>query len=261
MFQLPYEATVKKPLFKLVFAAPLIALAFAANASSSTDALREVLKAKYPTTSFNEVNETPMKGIYELVAGHNIFYTDETANYLFFGSMYDMANSRDITQERKDSLTRIDFSALDLKDAIKEVKGDGSRVFAVFTDPDCPFCKQLEGTLAEMTDITVYRFLYPLTSLHPNADKIAAKVWCGSNDDATRLAALENYMTKGVQPEGDGACETPLARNQAVGQKFNIRGTPTLIAADGRTLPGAANRTRLEAWLSGQSAKSVSIAN
>lgn len=254
---------MKKSLFKVAMAVPLLSLAFSAYASDATDALTQVLKERYPTTTFSEVNETQVQGLYELVAGKNIFYTDSSGKYLFFGSLYDMENSRDITQERRANMNRVSFDELKLADAIKEVKGDGSRVVAVFTDPDCPYCRQLEATLAEMKDITIYRFLYPLTSIHPGADKVSAQVWCAGPDDSVRMAALGSYMLKGATPANAGACETPVDRNVALGKKFGINGTPTLIAADGRMHPGSAGLASLEAWLSGTNAggKAIQLSN
>jgi thiol:disulfide interchange protein DsbC len=38
-------------------------------------------------------------------------------------------------------------------------------------------------------------------------------------------------------------------RNVALGERLGINGTPTLIAADGRMLPGAASKEQIEAWL------------
>lgn len=246
---------MKKHFLKMVAAAPLLTAAFASFASPATDALKATLTEKYPTSVFTEVNDTPIEGIYELVTGKNIFYTDKTGSYLFFGSVYDMANKRDITQERKAELNRVDFGTLNLKDAIKEVRGDGSRVFAVFTDPDCPFCKQLESTIKSLDNVTIYRFLYPLVSLHPGADLVAQKVWCASTDDAARLAALDSYMMGGATPQNDGKCDNPLQRSIAQGEKLGIKGTPTLIAEDGRMHPGAASLPQLNAWLDSGAAK------
>jgi thiol:disulfide interchange protein DsbC len=53
-----------------------------------------------------------------------------------------MKAQRDLTAERKDTLARIDFNALPLADAMKDVRGRGSRVtLAIFSDPDCPYCQ------------------------------------------------------------------------------------------------------------------------
>jgi len=65
-----------------------------------------------------------------------------TGQYFLFGHFYDMKTQRDLTAERKDSL-RADRvpSSLPLADAVKEVRGNGARTLAIFSDPDCPYCR------------------------------------------------------------------------------------------------------------------------
>ena len=46
--------------------------------------------------------------------------------------------------ERKDAQMRVDFAALPLADAVKDVRGNGARTLAIFSDPDCPYCLKLE---------------------------------------------------------------------------------------------------------------------
>jgi hypothetical protein len=101
--------------------------------------------------------------------GANLAYVDQSGQYFLFGHLYDMKSQRDLTAERKDTLARIDFDALPLADAMKEVRGNGSRVLAIFSDPDCPYCQKLETDLRTLTNVTIYTFLMPLVSLHPAA--------------------------------------------------------------------------------------------
>jgi thiol:disulfide interchange protein DsbC len=44
-------------------------------------------------------------------------------------------------------------------------------------------------------------------------------------------------------------CTHPVDRNVTLGERLGISGTPTLVAADGRVLPGAASLAQIEAWL------------
>lgn len=206
------------------------------------------LKAKYPTTNFSEINPTPIAGIYELVTGKNIFYTDKEGAYLIFGSMYDMSKSRDLTAERKEQLNKLDFASLDPKNAIVEVKGDGARKLAILTDVDCPFCKKLEETLTNVTNVTIYRYLYPIDSLHPSARATSEAIWC-LNDNQQRLTAMMNYMVRGMAPAGQRGCDTPLAEVQAFAKKHELFGTPSMVNGAGQILPGAVPQERLEAFL------------
>jgi thiol:disulfide interchange protein DsbC len=157
---------------------------------ASTGAMAERLQALYPATRFGAVNPTPWPGVFEVVIGSNLAYVDASGQYFLFGHFYDMKNQRDLTAERKDSLARVDFTQLPLPDAMKEVRGDGSRVLAIFSDPDCPYCQRLESDLRGLTNVTIYTFLMPLVSLHPAAHRKAVSIWCARDRLATWQAAM-----------------------------------------------------------------------
>ena len=270
----PFYARVSAPIFAPLFASllamaialpcvaqPTIAATNAATTAGATaattagpaatpdtleaaTAMVSRLQALYPSTRFGAVNPTPWPGVFEVVMGTNLAYVDQSGQYFLFGHFYDMKAQRDLTAERKDLLARIDFGTLPLLDAIKEVRGDGSRVLAIFSDPDCPYCQRLETDLRSLTNVTIYTFLMPLVSLHPQAHSKAVYVWCAKD----RIAAWQATMWRGESiPQAD--CPHPVDRNMALGERLGINGTPTLIAFDGRMLPGAANKDQIEAWL------------
>ena len=203
------------------------------------------LQALYPATRFGEVSPTPWPGLYEVPMGANLAYVDASGRYFLFGHLYDMQQQQDLTAQRKELLSRVDFSALPLADALTEVRGNGARVLAIFSDPDCPYCRRLEADLQGLTDVTLHTFLMPLATLHPRAHAKAVSVWCA--DD--RLQTWKGLMLREQTPT-TAACDHPVDRNIALGEKLGIQGTPTLIAADGRMMPGAASRAQIEAWLS-----------
>ena len=236
---------IRKFICSLVLAvAASIAITGQSLAADEAGAVAQRLKQLYPNTQISGVSESALPGLFEVVMGRNVAYTDSAGRYFLFGHLFDMPAQRDLTAERKDLLDRVDFATLPLKDAIKTVRGKGSRVLAVFSDPDCPYCKSLEPELAKVNDVTVYTFLFPLTQLHPDARTKAISIWCA----ADRTKTWEAYMLRGRNP-ANANCDHPVDRNVALGERLQINGTPTMIAADGRILPGATNATQLEAWL------------
>ena len=229
-----------------------VALPCAAQSRAPTPAsMAERLQSLYPATRFGEVNPTPWPGVFEVVMGANLAYVDESGQYFLFGHLYDMKAQRDLTAERKDSLARIDFAALPLADALKEVRGTGARTLALFSDPDCPYCRRLEAETKTLTDVTLYTFLMPIATLHPQARGKAIAVWCAAN----RSAAWQALMREGkAPPQRD--CPHPVDRTVALAARLGINGTPTLVADDGRMLAGAASLAQIEAWL-GRGSKSA----
>jgi thiol:disulfide interchange protein DsbC len=227
-----------------------------AAAQTDADSLAARLQRLYPSTRFSAVRPTAWPGVFEVAMGVNLAYVDDSGRYFLFGHLFDMQAQRDLTAERKDDLARIDFGALPLADAITEVRGNGSRVLAIFSDPDCPYCRRLEAELADLTDITVHTFLLPLGQLHPQAHAKAVSVWCA----ADRASAWRALMLGDATPPG-ADCPHPVDRNVALAEQLGINGTPTLVAADGRLLAGAATRQQIEAWLARTAAGTPGAAN
>lgn len=212
------------------------------NVSLTAEGLLAKLKATYVNTPFSEVRTTPILGIYEVTMGKDLAYTDASGNFFMFGNVMDMRTQRNITQERRAELTKVNVGQLNLADAIKTVHGDGSRVLYVFSDPECGYCKRLEPTLQQLKNVTIYTFLYPVLGEKSNA--AAKNVWCAKD----RNKAWTEHMLKGSDSPA-AECDNPIQRNVTMGSSFGITGTPTLISATGKVQPGALPLDRIEALL------------
>lgn len=186
------------------------------------------------------VTKTPVPGLYEVNVGAQIIYSDATGRYLFNGELLDVQAGTNLTEERLSDLNRIKWSDLPLKQAVKWVKGDGSRHIAVFSDPNCGYCKRLEQTFQEMDNITVHTFLFPILS--PDSTLKSRQVWCASD----RVKVWRDWMISRVSPTGASSCSTPLDGNLALGKKLGVSGTPAIFFTDGTRVPGAADAATLE---------------
>jgi thiol:disulfide interchange protein DsbC len=224
----------------------LLLLATARFAFANEAEIKKALEAKFPQVKVDSVTKTPYFGLYEVFMDKQLFYTDEKVTYLFLGNIIDLKTRENVTEQRLAKLTAIPFESLPLDLAIKTVRGNGSRKVAVFSDPDCPYCKRLEKELANVTDVTIYTFLYPIPSLHPNAEQKAKAVWCSQE----RGKAWDDLMLRGIAPTASPTCANPVEKVMALGQKHRIFGTPTLIFPDGTVVPGAVPLAQLEKMLS-----------
>lgn len=183
------------------------------------------------------VYATPLKDLFEVVvSGKQVIYTDAQAEYMLVGDLIDIAAKKSLTDQRKDDINRIDFASLPLESAIKEVRGNGKLTVAVFSDPDCPYCKRLEREFVKMTDITIHTFLMPIKSLHPGAVKRSEQIWCQSD----RTAAWTQWMREGRMPDKAASCDNPVAETISLGEQLGFTGTPTLVFPNGKIQPGYA---------------------
>jgi thiol:disulfide interchange protein DsbC len=203
-----------------------------------------------------DVQPSAIPGVYELFMGDQIVYADATGDYLIVGPMVDTQTKQNLTEARLNDHGKIDFATLPVDRAIKIVKGNGSRKFAVFSDPDCPFCQQLEKTLLSVTDITMYLYLYPIASLHPQAPAKAHAIWCAPD----RQQAWSQWMLEKKLPPTKTCSGDPIDALQKLGDTLHINSTPTLFFVNGRRVAGAVPASELEKDLAAAGSPKASAA-
>lgn len=215
------------------------------SAHADIQTLQQNLKTKYPEIQVKSVQNSPIKDVYEVYMGGRIVYTNEEAKYFFVGNLIDLKEQKNLTEERMQTLKSIDVKSLPLKQAIKHVKGKGERVIYVFSDPDCPYCQNLEKELKNIDNLTVYLFLYPITRLHPNAESISQQIWCSKN----QYQAWEDYLIDKKQPSSNKSCTTPIEKNIALAKSLEVDGTPTFFLQDGTRISGVREAGEIELLL------------
>jgi thiol:disulfide interchange protein DsbC len=191
------------------------------------------VEARFPGTKVNSVAKTPYSGLYEVVVGDTIFYADEKVNFVFRGEIIDARSQKNFTEERQQKLSAIKFEDLPLEIAIKQVRGSGKRVVAIFSDPYCPYCKSLDRALMREDDITIYTFLFPI--IRPESADKSRAIWCAPD----RAKAYYDFMLNGRDVAIAGNCSAPVDKWLALGQKFGVRATPTSFATNGQRILGS----------------------
>lgn len=228
---------------KIIFAG-LLACTFSGSFSQEA-VIRKNLAERLPNLpKIDEINKAPLNGLFELrVNETEIFYTDAEGNFLIQGNLIDTRSKRNLTEERVEKLSAIDFDALPLKDAFTVVRGNGKRKMAVFEDPNCGYCKRFERDLQKVSDVTIHMFLYPILS--PDSTDKSKNIWCTKD----RAKAWQDVMVRD-QSVPKASCDTSaIDRNLAFGKKHKITGTPTIFFADGSRVPGAIGAPQVEKQL------------
>ncbi len=226
----------------LVFALPLAQAADPAGKLSSEAIIKRTLGGRLGGVKIDEVTKTPYLGLYEVRVDSEILYTDEKMNYIFSGNIIDAKSMQNLTEKRLNELSAVKWENLPLDAAVKTVRGNGKRQLALFSDPNCPYCKRFEKDLVKLDDITIYTFLYPILSQDSHVK--AAAVWCS----ADKAKAWSELMLNGTVPSA-ARCDTPIEKNLELGRKYRVTGTPTLIFANGERVPGAVTAEQLEKLL------------
>jgi thiol:disulfide interchange protein DsbC len=210
--------------------APLL-LILLTSAHAGENEIRSSLQSKFPGIGdIEHIVKTPYAGLYEVVIGDQLLYTDDQGKYIFDGNVIDAQSRRDLTAERRQVLFAIDFDKLPLELAVKKVKGNGKRKLAIFTDPNCTYCRRLEKELSGVNNVTLYLFMYPI---FPGSAEIVRNVLCSSDP----IKAWDDWMLHEVRP-AKAVCKTQTDKVMALGQKLHVNGTPNLIFGNGIQAPG-----------------------
>jgi len=187
-----------------------------------------------PNAQIDSVELSALPGYYTVMVAGHVLYISADGKYLIEGQVYDIARHVDLKEERLSAARR---------EAVAKIPADKRLVFApphpkykvaVFTDVDCPYCKQFHKQIADYNrlGIEVDYVLFPLNTIHPGADKKAEAVWCAADRNKAYTSAMngENLPQK--------TCSNPIKELTASAMTMGISGTPAIIAEDGTQLGG-----------------------
>ena len=200
----------------------------------------EIQKRLGTSANVRNVTPSPIPGLFEVQVNNEIFYTDSNAKYLIQGEMVELASGNNLTTKRQEDINRIKWSELLQAQAFKVVRGNGSRQIAVFSDPNCGYCKRLEKTLQQLDNVTIYNYLIPILS----ADSAlkSKQIWCA----ADQQKVWNDWMLNNLGPSGKSDCANPIDKNLTLAKNYGINGTPTIFFTDGSRFPGAVQLADIE---------------
>jgi thiol:disulfide interchange protein DsbC len=201
------------------------------------NAVEQWLQGRYKVDG---VRRSAVAGLYEVQIGNDLIYVDEKGQHGFVeGQLIEFKGNRNLTQERMDEINTIAFKELPLNLAIRQVNGKGTRVVAVFEDPNCPHCRNLRRDLLNVPDLTIYTFPYPI--LTPDSALKSRQAWCAPD----RVKAWNDLVMHNTVPSNKGTCDNPVEKVVELGKKLRVTGTPTVFFQNGRRIPGSVPAARL----------------
>ena len=199
---------------------------------ANVDTVKNNITKQHPKLSIENIQATDMKGIYSGSMDGQVVYVGEDAQHILVGSMYRLSDQKNLTKDLVLKQNSIDWKKLPLQDAVKSVRGNGKRQIAIFSDPNCPYCKQLETELNKLNDVTIYTFIYPIKN---QSIAVSKQVFC----EKAPALAWSNLISKGIQPSSKKTCANPIERNLSLGKSLGLNGTPAIIFSNGFKVMGS----------------------
>lgn len=196
---------------------------------------RTVIVKKFPEINIDDVQPSPVAGIYQVPMGADIAYVSADGKYLFAGDLFEIDTRANVT-ERGRSVNRGKLLAkLDDRDMIvfspKEVK----HTITVFTDVDCGYCRKLHGQIEQITKLGVrVRYAaYPRSGPGTDDWRKMEAVWCSKDRQGAITQAKQGQAVK-----ADNCGATPVGKQFELGESLGVRGTPAIFTRTGEYIGG-----------------------
>ena len=208
------------------------------TAHTDERAIRTVIKEKVPDAQIVSIQKLPYAGLFEVAVrrdGTNeVYYTDALANVILVGAnAIETRTDRSLTEERLRKLSAIAWKDLPFRWAVTTRRGNGRREIAIFSDPNCPYCRKFESDLAKLDNITIHIFMYAVVK--PESVRQTKSVWCSRD----RAKAWNDLMLRNVEPAAPTDCENPIEDLIALGRRLGAVSTPTWYLPNGEKYTGA----------------------
>jgi thiol:disulfide interchange protein DsbC len=206
----------------------------------------EIIKSFDPAATVENVQPAPSKGLWELTVkaerGRAIAYLDYSKENLILGNIVKIKTKTNMTAEKLNDLDKIDVSTVPLENSLYIGSAKAKYKFILFTDPDCPYCrnfhKEINETLKKRNDLGFYVILFPLR-MHPDSYRKSKSIICEKS-----IKLLDEAVEGKSVP--DPKCDTKeVDENIKLGEKLGISGTPTAIMPNGRIMRGALSMENL----------------
>lgn len=221
-----------------------------------------LVKSIIPSTKVEKVTRAEFDGFYKAyLANGNIMYINPFKRLIFIGEIY-TTNGQNITandriswqKERSAELVKQMTKEEMIKDAVKVDFGKGSKKyeFVIFTDPECPFCKDAEEFFAK-NDVTVYVNFFP-SARHTNAKKLSLQALSSKGDFKKHLNAFHQGTTD-LNEKISVNAEAQLQKMVDLGMKIGVLGTPAIFVVEKSSskligeIQGGANIPEIEAFI------------
>lgn len=203
-----------------------------ANDDARTE--KENLMKSFPNLRVDGFQESPLKGLYEITAGEQVFYFSPEG-YLFFGEIW-TKDGKNLTAEMREKVVAERINSIPLDKALKI--GNGPKKVIEFTDPDCPYCRKVDSFLSKRTDVTRYVYFVPLRKIHPDAEKKARYILSQSDRNKSFHEVFEGVLDGKPISIADDAQQQQLEEMEKIAAGLGVRGTPALWI-DGAHVNGA----------------------
>jgi thiol:disulfide interchange protein DsbC len=209
---------------------------------------RENIMARFDGVKAENIQPSPVKGLYEVILPPQVFYASADGLYVVDGDVIELSSRRNITREQRGRAAVAAIDAMGEESMITFAPEKVKHTITVFTDIDCGYCRKLHQSMDEYNQlgIKVRYMAFPRAGIGSSSYNKAVSAWCADDPKQALTRAKNN------QPIETKTCDNPVAAQYQLGQMMGISGTPAIVMESGRIIPGYVPPKRLVTLLDGK---------
>lgn len=231
------------------------------NVETKTDSeasanLLKLIKQNIPNMKIYEVKEIKnapsfFTVIIDVQGNKFPIFTNKTADFYFvmdnpelnrYSLLDRNAKVVSLSDDSANPIYKSVVSSIDTTKLIQFKYGNGDRKIYIFTDPDCPFCHQLDkelfASLNSKNNVTIYHVMNPILSLHPDSHLKAGRILCSANPSQSWKTWQEKRELPNVENFDEKTCVQKVADQSIYAEIMGFDATPTIISGEGKILIG-----------------------
>lgn len=227
-------------LSRFLAAATLALASSVALAADPDQAIRQALKSLQPDLPIEAISESPMPGLYQVqLKGGRLIYASADAQFVLQGFLYQMKDGKtvNLTEQAESKGVAKEINAIPAAEMVvfpADPKAEKKTHITVFTDTDCGYCQKLHSEVAELNrrGVEVRYVAFPRQGIGSHSYDTLVSVWCAKD----RREAMNLAKSRKEVPAAK--CDNPVAKQYALGQMIGVQGTPAIVLANGKMIPG-----------------------
>lgn len=231
------------------------------NVETKTDSeasanLLKLIKQNIPNMKIYEVKEIKnapsfFTVIIDVQGNKFPIFTNKTADFYFvmdnpelnrYSLLDRNAKVVSLSDDSANPIYKSVVSSIDTTKLIQFKYGNGDRKIYIFTDPDCPFCHQLDkelfAGLNSKDNVTIYYVMNPILSLHPDSHLKAGRILCSANPSQSWKTWQEKRELPNIENFDEKTCVQKVADQSIYAEIMGFDATPTIISGEGKILIG-----------------------
>jgi thiol:disulfide interchange protein DsbC len=213
------------------------ALAGVVHANDNDQIIRQALLAMQPDLPIEKITVSPMPNLYQVqLKGGRLLYASADGEFLLQGNLFQLQNGQatNLTEQFEQKAIATQINNIPMEEMVVFAAKEAKTHITVFTDTDCGYCQKLHSEVAELTKLGVeVRYLaFPRQGVGSHGYNTLTSIWCA--DDP--VDAMNEAKARRSVP--NKTCKNPVDKQYALGQAVGVQGTPTIILANGKMIPG-----------------------